>query len=90
MSEHTPTPWYIQEHPAIEDEFYLAGQRTEDHPYFNVTSLGPDILSDEDYPRKRADAERIVACVNAFEGIKDPEAWIKETLDGIKSLRDQS
>lgn len=55
MSEHTPTPWKIRTHPANEDHFYIHAEMTEDHPY-NGASSGIEIMSDEDYPRKRADA----------------------------------
>ncbi|HEC66589.1 MAG TPA: hypothetical protein ENI23_15040 [bacterium] len=89
MNEHTPTPWKIQNHPADPTEFYLAGQKTEDHPYYNSTSYPPEILSDEDYPRKRADAERIVACINAMEGIADPEKFMSQFKEPIFSKKEK-
>lgn len=55
MSEHTPTPWKIRIHPEDEDYFYIHAEMTEDHPYNGVSS-GIEIMSDEGYPRKRADA----------------------------------
>lgn len=61
----TPGPWWIREHPKITDEFFLAASATKDHPYFGVTK-DIQILSDEDYPAKRADAELIVKAVNAY------------------------
>lgn len=65
MSEHTKEPWHVVNHHDI---LYVAAKPYEGHPYFNRTTT-IEIMSDEDYPTKEADARRIVACVNACAGI---------------------
>jgi hypothetical protein len=74
----TPEPWSIREHPSGDGDFYVSGPMTADHPYSThprrLDSI--EIMSDEDYPRKRMDGDRIVACVNALAGIEDTAAFV--------------
>lgn len=56
---HTPIPWRVREHPEDEGQFFVEGRVTQDHPYFGHSSGGVEIMSDEDYPRKRDDASVI-------------------------------
>lgn len=69
MSGHTPEPWQYdpdQSETLIEytDERGLTGMVAQVEGY-----------SDEPY---EANAQRIVACVNALAGIRDPEAFMAE------------
>ena len=66
--KHTPLPWRVREHPADVDEFHISAATPTDHPYFESTKE-IEIMSDERYPTKRADAEFIVQAVNAHEGL---------------------
>lgn len=72
--KHTPTPWTIFIRPYAEDNEVRKIQ-TVDHQI--------EIASRVDH----FDAERIVSCVNALEGIENPEA-IKELIEAAKNLRD--
>ena len=72
--KHTPEPWYI-------------------NPSFGFSSiLGPDHRSIATLPVvarpfKESDAnlERIVACVNACKGIKDPEATLPAMREALRA-----
>ncbi|MGJ0509094.1 MAG: hypothetical protein ACR652_18625 [Methylocystis sp.] len=64
-NKHTPEPWQVLE---VHGEVFVAANTYEGHPYHNRTRT-IEIMSDEDYPTKEADAHRIAACVNACEGI---------------------
>lgn len=72
---HTPEKWRIRELAGDKEEFFIAADPPPSHPLHGRTK-DIEIMSDEHYPTKRADAERIVACVNAMEGIADPAALI--------------
>src|SRR5271168_2751914 len=61
---HTPLPWRVREHPENPEQFHVSAQTPEGHPYFGVTKEC-EIMSDEDYPTKRGDAELIVRACNA-------------------------
>lgn len=65
----TPGRWWIREFPNNPERFFIAHETYPGHPYHNVASSG-DIMSDEDYPTKRADAELICAVVNFLRGIE--------------------
>lgn len=65
MSTHTKEPWEIRH---VNNQPFIAAKPYEGHPYFNRTST-IEVMSDEDYPTKEADARRIVACVNACAGL---------------------
>lgn len=65
MSEHTKEPWHIRE---LRDDCFITAAVEPGMAY------GPEIMGDDytgygDSERKKADARRIVACVNACEGV---------------------
>ena len=68
MSEHTPGPW---EH--VHEEHSVGGLTTHTYCVRPVGGTPEDNILRTD----EANARRIVACVNACEGMKDPEAEIK-------------
>lgn len=64
--DHTPVPWRVREHPQSAEEFFISAPRPKGHPYENVTKE-IEVMSDERYPTKRADADFIVLAVNAHK-----------------------
>ena len=65
----TPGEWFIRElFPGTETMFYIAAPTYEGHPYHGAAS-SMEIMSDEDYPTKRADAEFIVEAVREYRKI---------------------
>jgi len=66
MSAHTPAPWKVGRGSRIEAGGYIVADMTH-RPVFS----GP--LAPKPRPTAEADARRIVACINACEGI-DTEA----------------
>lgn len=80
--EHTPTPWRVIIFPDGSDCFVQADRNNPTDPY-DIEILGDD-TNPNFYPisQKMADAERIVACVNACEGIpNDKLPRLHEMLD---------
>ena len=76
MSNHTPEPWYWHENDSYcEINSERDGQIGD--------SCASSCLGDIDLGR--ANARRIVACVNACEGMEDPAAEIDE----LKQQRDE-
>jgi len=76
MSNHTPEPWYWHENDSYcEINSERDGQIGD--------SCASSCLGDIDLGR--ANARRIVACVNACEGMEDPAAEIAE----LKRQRDE-
>lgn len=83
MSKHTPEPW-------------LDDRATHDDPYQNIKILGDenrgicwlwidDAPVDDWNTEQRANANRIVTCINACAGMTDPAAEIAE----LKRQRDE-
>ena len=83
MSKHTPEPW-------------LDDRATHDDPYQNIKILGDenrgicwlwidDAPVDDWNAEQRANAARIIDCVNACAGMEDPAAEIAE----LKRQRDE-
>lgn len=68
VKTRTPGDWRIIEFPGREDRFFIAAKPYEGHPYFERT-MTIEIMSDEDYPTKRADAEFIVRAVNSHDAL---------------------
>ena len=60
LTGFTPGPWRVRVHPFNSDEFYVSAPMTAEHPYCG-RATGIEILSDEDYPTKRADASLVAA-----------------------------
>lgn len=77
-TKHSKEPWIYREFPDQRDCFVQAKRNKPTDPY-DIEILGDDTNPDL-YPieQKMADAKRIVACVNAFEGIDDPIEWMKK------------
>lgn len=68
MNKHTPEPWEV-------DSMMVVGPRSEaDDQTFGMIIGLADIYGDNE----KADATRIVACVNALAGIDDPEAFMQD------------
>lgn len=65
------TPGKLNVREAREDPeiFYVNAATYEGHPYHGVAS-GMEVIGDEDYPTKRADAELIVALWNALDSLE--------------------
>lgn len=83
MSKHTPEPWFDD-------------RATHDQPYQNIKILGDenrgicwlwidDAPVDDWNAEQRANAKRIVTCVNACAGMEDPAEEIAE----LKRQRDE-
>jgi len=66
--KHTPGPWRVRQHPDDVEEFHISALTPEGHPYFGRTTE-TEIMSDEDYPTKRADADFIVQAVNNHDDL---------------------
>jgi hypothetical protein len=69
---HTPEPW------SQSDTWVFAADRE-----FISVSFGHKQFTDQRASAK-ANAERIVACVNALAGIEDPEAFVKEAKAALQ------
>lgn len=74
--KHTPEPWaasYNGLYMEIEHEgFYFIAVFGNDH---SPLTRGSNI--------QKANADRIVACVNALAGIEDPEAFVQQAKAAI-------
>lgn len=97
MSEHTKEPWKYYE--LEDDRFGVKIPREKKtrygaEPYAVIGGFEP-----EDRNEMKANARRIVACVNACAGIDDPELWVAQmmfmdsdhsaSLEIIEELRQQ-
>ena len=65
---HTPEPWRAEWQPG----------QTPKHTYTHCVMYGDDSLCDT---LTKADAYRIVACVNALAGVADPAAFVEEARE---------
>jgi hypothetical protein len=79
MSKHTAEPWEVHENGMPEHRYFTilrgaidVGPRREGEPiaHNRYSAMHPD----ED----KANAERIVACVNALEGIENPSTILRD------------
>lgn len=64
----TPGEWFVREAKGRPDMFHIAAPTYEGHAYHGVAS-SIEIMSDEDYPTKRADADFIVEAVREYRKI---------------------
>jgi methyl-accepting chemotaxis protein len=65
--KHTPTPWKVDTGSARDEYMYVLGASNETIAELYVIDRGIQM---------KANAERIVACVNVMAGIEDPEQWV--------------
>jgi hypothetical protein len=81
-TEHTPLPWRVRQHPNDPDEFHISAATPKGHPYHGSTKE-IEIMSDEDYPTKRADAELIVRAVNGLAERSLAEVSADEIVEAV-------
>lgn len=74
--KHTPSPWSVDTDDTRDDKLMVIG---------HVGQPIADVFVMDRQGECEANAERIVACVNAMEGIKDPKK-LRETWDAIQHL----
>lgn len=87
-SEHSPEPWFVEPYCDSDRAEIHSGERTTDDEEYSdgyqyVTS--PVVLAYKVLPLQ-ADAERIVACVNALRGL-NPE-HVGELVAALDDLAD--
>lgn len=77
---HTPEPWsVVTPHPG---QFAIVPENRQKHATTHTLAYIRDFQSNDE-----ANAARIVACVNACEGIADPGA-VPDLLEALKSALD--
>jgi hypothetical protein len=69
MTKHTPGPWRVRFLPPNDESFFVQANTYPGHPYHGVTS-GMDVIGDEDYPTKLADAHLVSAAPDLLEAAK--------------------
>jgi|3_EtaG_2_1085321.scaffolds.fasta_scaffold15134_2 hypothetical protein len=84
MSKHTAGPWKYCP-PVLDDESGFVGAKAGDG--HGVTSLADRPVL-ESAAQFEANAARIVACVNACEGMDDPEAFVEAAKHITRELTD--
>lgn len=79
---HTPAPWVaVSPHPG---QFAIVPENRQKHAPTHTLAYVRDFQANDE-----ANAARIVACVNACEGLSDPVAQIKALRDAlIQSCKD--
>jgi hypothetical protein len=91
-STHTPEPWFVADNPknpqwvagrtiGSRSAGMMIGGRVIGVRVADVCHIAPEEIA-------VADARRIVACVNALAGIKDPEAFVRK-LQSLEGERDR-
>lgn len=84
MSGHTPEPWHtgwLQSYDGMTGEpLAFIYRRDPDDP--RETADNRIYIRGGDDPV--ADADRIVACVNALEGVEDPSAALKDARQALR------
>ena len=80
VAEITPLPWRVRVHPADPEEFHVSAKTPPDDPYYGGTAE-TQILSDESYPRKRADADYIVRACNSYPKMREA---LQAALDALE------
>lgn len=80
MSKHTPEPWVADDRHDIETNFY-----SDDATGSIIGGCQEYTFAHRDIEERRANARRIVSCVNACAGMSDPTAEIAE----LKRQRDE-
>lgn len=80
MSKHTPEPWVSDDRQDIDTDFY-----SDDATGSIIGGCQEYTFAHRDIEERRANARRIVTCVNACAGMEDPAAEIAE----LKRQRDE-
>ena len=80
MSKHTPEPWIIDDSAELSTSFY-----SDDATGSIIGGCQEYMFAHRDIEERRANARRIVTCVNACAGMADPAAEIAE----LKRQRDE-
>ena len=76
----TPGDWIVRTHPQKDDFFVEA-------PAANGEAYGTEILGDEDYSTKRADAEAIVKAKTFHPYLLDLVSRLGKALEGLRGHR---
>lgn len=79
---HTPGPWHTR---ATNEDSSLVYEVLTESGGLVAYVVGYNVYDGADDPETDANAARIVACVNALDGIDDPVAALAE----VRSLREQ-
>jgi len=79
MSKHTPEPWVADDRHDLETNFY-----SDDATGSIIGGCQEYMFAHRDIEERRANARRIVTCINACAGMADPAAEIAE----LKRQRD--
>lgn len=87
MSTHTPEPWslFTNRHPETNGKPWGCIE-SKSHPAGGAGVCPSGINTYWSGEIGRANAARIVACVNALAGVEDPAAAIREAMEAMKSL----
>ena len=80
MSKHTPEPWVADYRHDLETNFY-----SDDATGSIIGGCQEYMFAHRDIEERRANARRIVTCINACAGMADPAAEIAE----LKRQRDE-
>jgi hypothetical protein len=91
MSEHTPTPWEVQEYGECDDGVGIIGLRTNDGvPYSSPTNglvawatLHPTEMDANDPTRAQANAAFIVKAVNSHDALVKALKSLTNEMAGI-------
>ncbi|MBL7942473.1 MAG: hypothetical protein JNM00_06890 [Flavobacteriales bacterium] len=75
-TKHTPEPWIVKAGPHENEHIIIAGNSQP-----GEKRIAEGLMRGETYGK--ADADRIVACVNAMAGIDNPETFMQV----VKQLR---
>lgn len=95
MTKHTKGPWIVL--PEEHDKKYIRIRGTllgGRYKIANVNAVVYDekistIISEREAEETRANAKRIVDCVNACEGMNSPSKEIEQMREQIKALNDE-
>lgn len=76
--KHTPTPWKLRH----DDTLIVSDNDNTEETICRFFDRYED-----DFPNSKANAARIAACVNALEGIENPEQWIATSKSLLNKIR---
>lgn len=80
--KHTPEPWVLYDDGELGSDIILANVDGENYDLARIPTEG-----DEGRPptERKANAKRIVACVNGCAGIVDPETTVPELVAALRA-----